>query len=103
MLLAHILHNQPNQENKFGVAGTAVVMVGFMVIISYAMYVYANVIGSPFNMFLQVLSSLSSASLPYNLYRHSRLHLCHHLRSQPHYSADSYDAYLCMRNYRLAF
>lgn len=72
MLLAHILHNQPNQENKFGVAGTGVVMVGFMVIISYAMYVYANVIGSPFNMFLQVLSSLFLAFLPNNLHIYFR-------------------------------
>jgi hypothetical protein len=56
MLLAHIFHNEPNKDNKFAVAGTGLIMVGTMVLISFALYVYSNVLASPFNLYLQVLA-----------------------------------------------
>jgi hypothetical protein len=55
MLLAHVLHNEPNQENKFGVLTTGLIMLVAMLLISFALYVYSNVLASPFNLYLQHL------------------------------------------------
>lgn len=63
MLLAHILHNEPTQDNKFGVIGTGLIMLATMFILSFALYVYANVMASPFNLFLQHLCPTSYVSI----------------------------------------
>ncbi len=54
MLGAHLLHNEPNRASKFDVFGVGLIMLGSMIVISFGMYVYCNVLKSPFNLYLQV-------------------------------------------------
>jgi hypothetical protein len=63
MLLAHLLHNEPNKESKFGVAATGLIMLVTMSIIAFALYVYSNVLASPFNHYLQHLCPASYIAL----------------------------------------
>jgi len=63
MLLAHLLHNEPNQQNKFGVAATGLIMLVTMLLVAYALYVYSNVLASPFNLDLQHLCPASYIAL----------------------------------------
>jgi len=54
MLVANVLHDSPNSPPHFHILLAGVTMLGSMLVISYGMYVYANVMKSPHDMYLQV-------------------------------------------------
>lgn len=57
MLITDVLHNNPNRGSDFNVIGAGLVMFVSMMLISYAMYVYAMVLQSPHEMFIQVTTT----------------------------------------------
>ena len=60
MLISNFIHNQPDRKSNFDVIGAGLIMLGSMIVVSYGLYVYSNVLGSPFNMYAQVTTYLFS-------------------------------------------
>lgn len=60
MLISNFIHNQPDHKSNFDVIGAGLIMLGSMIVISYGLYVYSNVLGSPYNMYAQVTNQLCS-------------------------------------------
>ena len=57
MVIANVLHDSPNSPPHFNILGAGATMLGSMLVISYGMYVYANVMKTPHEMYLQVTTS----------------------------------------------
>ena len=68
MIVANVIHNQPGLSSRFSVAGAGAVLLGSMLLISYALYVFANVMKSPHSMYLQHLSLSSHVGILALLY-----------------------------------
>lgn len=54
--MANVLHDSPVSPPRFGILGAGATMLVSMFVISYGTYVYANVMKSPHDMYLQVTS-----------------------------------------------
>ena len=63
MIIANVIHNQPSYPSHFNVLGAGATILASMLAISFAMYVYSNVMKSPHEMYLQHLSVSSHVAI----------------------------------------
>lgn len=62
MIVANVIHNQPG-ASYFNVLGAGATLLGSIILVAYALYVYSNVMKSPHDMFLQHLSMASHVAI----------------------------------------
>jgi hypothetical protein len=65
MVVANVIHNQPFAPSNFNVLGAGLTCLGSMMLLAYALYVYANITKQPHDMYLQVgLKTPSTSASP---------------------------------------